>query len=84
MTQKAYFKDGHLLALGDVTEETASMADATFTVKNEIEAWRLSVDGDNKLVTAYDGEDKATALASLLADQEAAEAAIEAASSGDD
>lgn len=82
MTQKVYFVDGHLLALGDVTEDTASMADAVFTVKNEIEAWRLSVDEDNKLVTAYEGQSKAEALASLLADQEAADAAIEAARSG--
>ena len=77
--QKAYFKDGNLLALGDVTEDTAAMADATFEVKNEMEAWRLSVDEDNKLVTAYEGQSKVEALASLLADQEAAEAVIEAA-----
>jgi hypothetical protein len=60
------------------------MADAVFEVADDMEAWRLSVDEDNKLVTAYDGEDKETALASLLADQEAAEAAKEAASSGGD
>ena len=82
MTQKAYFVDGHMLALGDVTEDTVAMADAVFEVDDDMEAWRLSVDEDNKLVTAYDGEDKETALASLLADQEAAEAAIEAARSG--
>jgi len=80
--QKAYFKDGHLLALGEATEDTIAVADTVFEVKNEIEAWRLSVDEDNKLVTAYEGESKAAALASLLAEQEAAEAALEAENSG--
>ena len=77
--QKAYFREGSLLALGEATEDTIAVADAVFEVKNEIEAWRLSVDEDNNLVTAYEGESKAEALASLLADQEKAEAAIEAA-----
>lgn len=82
MTQRALFKDGHLFAIGEVTEDDEAMADAAFDVDDDMEAWRLSVDEDNELVTRFDGESKEEALASLLAEQEAAEAEVEAARSG--
>lgn len=49
----------------------------------DLEAWRFSVDDDGNLVTAYEGQDRETALASLRADQEAAQAANEAEADGE-
>ena len=82
MSQKALFKDGALLGVGQVTEDDEAMADVSFDVDDDMEAWRLSVDEDNELVIRFDGETKEEALASLLAEQEAAEAEVEAARSG--
>ena len=45
----------------------------------DLESWRFSLDDDGDLVIAYEGEDTETALASLKADQEAAQAANQAA-----
>ena len=39
------------------------------TLPDDVEPWRFSVNADEELVVAYDGEDTETALASLLADQ---------------
>jgi hypothetical protein len=47
------------------------------TLPDDIEHWRLSIDSDENLVIKFDGEDTATALASLLAEQKAAEDASE-------
>lgn len=40
------------------------------TLPDDVEPWRFSVNADEELVVAYDGQDRETALASLLADQE--------------
>lgn len=82
MSQKALFKDGALLGMGQVTEDDEAIADVSFDVDDDMEAWRLSLDEDNELVIRFDGETKEEALASLLAEQEAAEAALEAENSG--
>lgn len=39
------------------------------SLPDDVEPWRFSVNADEELVVAYDGEDTETALASLLADQ---------------
>lgn len=49
------------------------------TLPDDVEPWRFSVNADEELVVAYDGEDTETALASLLADQAQQQADEEAA-----
>jgi len=49
------------------------------TLPDDVEPWRFSVNADEELVVAYDGQDTETALASLLADQTAAIEQVEAA-----
>lgn len=49
------------------------------TLPDDVEPWRFSVNADEELVVAYEGEDRETALASLLADQAQQQADEEAA-----
>lgn len=49
------------------------------TLPDDVEPWRFSVNDDEELVVAYDGQDKETALVSLLADQQQKQADEEAA-----
>jgi len=74
MTIRVLFLNGQILSSGVVTQDDEDTADYAFDVADDMEMWRLSIDDDGNLVTAYDGEDRETALASLLADQQAQEA----------
>ena len=66
------YRDGEQNKIVNIDEDLTAPNDEHFvlTLPDDVEPWRFSVNGDEELVVAYDGEDTETALASLLADQE--------------
>tara|TARA_B100000035_G_scaffold97423_1_gene82641 strand:+ start:3385 stop:3654 length:270 start_codon:yes stop_codon:yes gene_type:complete len=66
------WRDGEQNKIVSIDEDLTAPNDEHFVLElpDDVEPWRFSVNDDEELVVAYDGEDADTALASLLADQE--------------
>jgi len=75
-----YFDSGEEYKVVSIGPDLTPLNEDHFVIEvpEGIEDWRFSVDEDGELVIAYEGQSTEEALASLLADQQAALAAREA------
>jgi hypothetical protein len=74
------FRDTERNVITSIDEDLTPIDDDHFVINvpEGIDDWRLSVNEDEELVIAYEGQDTEEALASLLADQQAEVEAVEA------
>jgi len=76
MSKKALvLRDGDNNKIVSINDNSVAPDDNHFVVSlpDDIEHWRFSIDSDENLVIKFDGQDTATALASLLTEQAANE-----------